>query len=126
MFKITLLLIFIPTISFGQNIYKNRIKSLSDTSNYVDNNIRSLIVDRLKLDNLDPQNYFIDSVVLKKGDTLYIHLVDSQGLKYLDEIEEKNKKNAPYQINVLGNPGNFRTVEYDIKRRKVLGLLIPQ
>lgn len=132
MFKITFLLLFSCSLSFGQNIYKDRIKPLSDTSNYIDNHLRVLIIDYLKFKHIDPTQYFVDSSIRKEGDTLYISLVDSLGLRRLDTIDEQNKKNTKAwerkkrTIAINGNPGNFKTVEYSINRRKIIGLYFPQ
>jgi hypothetical protein len=126
MLKITFLLVFSSSLSFGQNIYKGRIKPLSDTSNYIDNQIRTSIINYLKSEKIDPTKYFVDSAIEKRGDTLYISLLDSAGLKHLDEIDEQNKKNTKRQISINGDPGNFWTVLYDINRKKIIGRYFPQ
>ena len=126
MFIITFFLLFSCSLSFGQNIYKGRIKPLSDTSNYIDNHLRVLIIDYLKDKQIDPTQYFVDSSIRKEGDTLYISLVDSLGLRHLDSIDEQNKINTKRTIAINRSPRNFKTVEYDIKRRKIIGLYIQQ
>ena len=99
------------------------VKPLLDTANYIDDSLRLLVIEYLKLKKIDPSQYFVDSTLSKQGDTLYIHLWDFGGLKRLKEIEKQNEKSAK-QISFRGNPGQCGTISFDNKRKKVIGFLL--
>ena len=91
MTRFTIFFILISSICFGQKSYHGKIKPLLDSTNYIDNSIRIEIINYLDSLKITPANYFIDSAVIIKGDTLYIYILDSIGLKRLDEFAERKK-----------------------------------
>ncbi len=121
MTRFTIFFILISSICFGQKSYHGKIKPLLDSTNYIDNSIRIEIINYLDSLKITPANYFIDSAVIIKGDTLYIYILDSIGLKRLDEFAEKKKDKSKRQILPNGNPGNFMTISYHVKKRKIFG-----
>ena len=124
--KIFFLLLFSSSISFGQSVFKGHIKPLHNSNNYVEESIRQQIINYLDSIKIISTNYFIDSVIITKGDTIYIYLPDSLGLKRLDKFAEQKKDKTKRQILPNGNPGNFMTIEYDLRRRKILGYYFDQ
>ena len=99
------------------------VKPLLERANYIDDSLRLLVIEYLKLKKIDPSQYFVDSTISKQGDTLYIHLWDSRGLKRLKEIEIQNE-NSDKQISFRGNPGHCGTISIDNKRKKVIHFLL--
>ena len=88
-------LTFFPLFLFAQSTVDFRsfvpigfkIKSIMDSTNYIETKPRLAILDYLHLNKLNPENYFIDSVVNTSGDTLYIHVWDISGLQAIKRYE---------------------------------------
>ena len=134
------ILFLLPLLVFGQikDFYREfvpkgiSVKPLLDSTNYIDNKVRLVILDYLKLSDLDPSLYFIDSLMQQKGDTLSIYFWDITGLKKtkfvesgLDTITDSYGRKFR-AISINGEPGNGFLIEYDRRKNKIIHKFILQ
>jgi hypothetical protein len=128
MVKITLLCLFISFQSYGQNANKYdsiipkylKVKPLLGSDNYIDDSIRTLVIDFLQANKLKPSEYFVDSFIRNESDSSYIHLYHLKGLKHLKELEIKNEK-SEWQTNSVGNPGGSVILIYVRRENRIIG-----
>ena len=138
MTRLFLAFIFLPIVSFGQTSRENsslipanlRLRPLLDSINYIDVSPRWAIIKYLNSKKLNPQNYFIDSLTHKIGDTLCIQVWDVEGLHTINRYE--GRKDSVDKVNSIskekkrklpkpvGNPGNCFTAYFDIKNNVLI------
>ncbi len=99
------------------------VKPLTAPISFLDNSIRLSIIDFLKLKNINPSNYFVESSPIKDDKTsISIPLWHIEGLKKMKEIEKKNKE-TKQKNSWIGNPGECGTIKYDKKQQKIISFL---
>ena len=136
--RIISVLIFLPFLSSGQQnpesssiiLHTRKLKPILDSINYIEAKPRLAIIKYLHSNQLNPVNYFIDSAVQKKRDTLYIPVWDIVGVQTINRYEKRKDSLERVQAytkgkklkSVLpnGNPGNCFTVTYDLTKNEIV------
>jgi hypothetical protein len=131
--KYFFILFLLPVALFGQTQadYLSfvptglKVKPLLNSNNYIDKNAQLAIIQYLQSNNINPQNYFVDSLVVRSGDTLFINVWDIYGLKNVKLIEKRqdsldrvNSRSNGKKLKIpkpVGNPGNCFTAYFDTK-----------
>jgi len=96
MTKYFLILFFLPATLFGQTKTDSsfipttvKVKPLIESNNYIKPAIQLAVIEYLKSQNLYPQNYFVDSSIIKTEDAWQINIWDTIGLKNIRFFEIK-------------------------------------
>ena len=134
MYKVLLVVLLTPAVIFGQRKKEKlfltgdfKIKALTKKPNYIDERARISLVRYLIKRDLKPENYFIDSAIHYRQDTLIINVWDVTGLETIRKNQRLNdslrKMNSILKYpKPVGNPGNCFTAYYSQSRKEIIAI----